>query len=401
MTVSDWVKLVFWGVGSRPARTAALVVSLAVGVAAAVFVTGIVGGFAEEIDRIAFGAHRQMLIVRTNALVPDRLGGPRLAEAEILRVRLPGVQDVALWKDGEAAFHAQGRTSTVTLFGVRGAFEAELDTPVVQGRNLTSEETAGFARVCLAGVEFATEFPDQVRVGARIRINGGECEIVGVLGEPASRPAARFAMGVVTPLGAAERFFLSEADRGAPGEVDRIGLLMTPNVDMADAEMRADLLLRRLRGAALSRPSPFLFGDPNASLSQMVEQQRMLARLMAVLASLTVSASLVAFASISAAAMTSRRREIAIRLALGATPRDIQVQVFLEAVVVGALGGVTGLIAGLAIGRAASAIWGWAFVSEWPLAFGAVGLGLVVGSFTGALFAWRSSRLPPALAART
>lgn len=85
---------------------------------------------------------------------------------------------------------------------------------------------------------------------------------------------------------------------------------------------------------------------------------------------------------------------------MGATPRDIQVQVFLEAIIVGALGGVAGLVAGLAIGGAASAIWGWPFVAEWPLALGAVGLGLVVGSFTGALFAWRSSHLPPALAAR-
>lgn len=81
-------------------------------------------------------------------------------------------------------------------------------------------------------------------------------------------------------------------------------------------------------------------------------------------------------------AVRERTREIGIRMATGARQRDIQRQLMTEAVLVTMVGGIVGVVAGLAIG-AVLIVWGSSLVfsvSAILLAFGcAVATGLVFG----------------------
>ena len=72
-----------------------------------------------------------------------------------------------------------------------------------------------------------------------------------------------------------------------------------------------------------------------------------------------------------------RTREIGIRKSVGADPRKVQAQFLIEALVLSALGGVAGVLAGIGVTRAISALAGWetiislsallaAFRSRWP-----------------------------------
>lgn len=399
MKASDVLASALWAVKSRPFRTGALLLSLAAGVAAAVFVGAVISGFGREIDRLAFGTYARALIVRENVLIQDRYGPPDVGDQARLEAGLDGFESSAAWKSGRAQSYRDGETIEFTVFGVSGDYHHELDTPLAAGRLLTNEETTGFGRACLIGAETAIQLETAGEVGDRLRINGVDCEIVGVLGEPNSRPAARYAEAVIAPFRTTERYFL-DGDYLGPGEASWITLIMAPGTDMARTEMRADLLLRKQRGASLSRASPFSYGDASASLDQMTEQRAMLSRLLGTLAALTILTSLIAFAAIGAAAMASRQREIALRLAMGAADSDIHRQVVLEALLVGGAGGAVGLVAGLALGRTAAALWNWPFAPSAAIAATAIGLGLLVGLGVGVMLARRAAALPPSLAAR-
>lgn len=99
--------------------------------------------------------------------------------------------------------------------------------------------------------------------------------------------------------------------------------------------------------------------------------------------------------------VTERTREIGLRVAAGARSSDVALQFLTEAVTLSTLGGLIGLVLGLA----ASRLVGWAL--GWPVSvsFGAIALAIGIAAVVGLLFgsypARRASLLDPIDALRT
>ena len=93
--------------------------------------------------------------------------------------------------------------------------------------------------------------------------------------------------------------------------------------------------------------------------------------------------------------VTERTREIGLRMAVGARPRDIMQQFLLEAVLLCLVGGLIGIIMGRIASQAVSNHFGW------PIAVspGAMALSVTVAAIIGIVFGWypayKASRLDP------
>ncbi|SDJ48411.1 putative ABC transport system permease protein [Halovenus aranensis] len=108
----------------------------------------------------------------------------------------------------------------------------------------------------------------------------------------------------------------------------------------------------------------------------------------------------IGIANIMIVSVTERTREIGIMKAVGARKRDI-IQLFLvEAVILGSIGAVLGVMAGLGVGYIGVSITGWPMVYpiDWILV--AVAVGGFVGVFSGLYPAWRAARVDPIQALR-
>lgn len=94
-------------------------------------------------------------------------------------------------------------------------------------------------------------------------------------------------------------------------------------------------------------------------------------------------------------AVVERRREIGIRLALGAQETDIALQFLMESILLGAAGGVLGLVIGLLL----SAVVCWAIKLPWALSLVSLPLALlmsiVIGALAGMIPARQAARLDP------
>jgi ABC-type antimicrobial peptide transport system permease subunit len=95
-----------------------------------------------------------------------------------------------------------------------------------------------------------------------------------------------------------------------------------------------------------------------------------------------------------------RTREIALRRAVGARRRDVQIQFLLEAALLAGTGGSLGVLVGLMATRASAALGAWDTVLSWPSAGLGFAFSVTVGLVFGLYPALRAARLEPIAALR-
>ena len=98
--------------------------------------------------------------------------------------------------------------------------------------------------------------------------------------------------------------------------------------------------------------------------------------------------------------VTERYREIGLRMAVGATAKDILRQFLVEAVVLCVLGGAVGLVTGRSISILVRVLAKWPTESSLPAVLASVGVSVTVGIVFGYYPAWKASRLNPIEALR-
>ena len=390
-----------WGLASRPGRTLATIVALAIAVATVALVASVLSGFERQIEQMSFGAYGRALVIRENYFVEDRHGPPRLSDIDRLREALPHIESVAAWRVIFGADVVAGRErQQLEIYGAQGDYQREASAPVFAGRALTPDETVSAQRLCLIGDGAAARlFPDGNALHESIRINGISCRVIGIFGEPENRVAERYSNAVITPFATAARYFSDETYL-APDEVTQITLLLTEARFLSRSRTTADRVMRRRYGAPLSQTSPFMYSDPAASVRSLRQQRGLVARLLIVVAGIALTSGLIGYGAAVAAAASERQREVALRRTLGATQGDIVIQFLTENAILGIFGGALGSVIALGVGALASTTWGWPVEFQpWVFSLSA-GLGLLCGLVFGALPARRAAASPPAGAAR-
>lgn len=403
------LRFALWGATAYPLRTLALILSLASAVACVVFSASVLGGFSERLEHLAFGGYATTLVIRANGLVPSRRGPPSLDDQARLLQELENVESSAAWVETSAPLQGGSETRAVRIFGAYGDYRRELDADLAAGRWLTQEELGGLTRACLVGATLA-DFLDEEEgqgaglIGKELSLGGPRCEVVGVLNYANTRPAGRFNDAIVAPFLSARRFFdarpEAETQPAGPREASWLSFFMAPEVDMQDVRFQADRLMRRMAGVPMSRASPYSYDDPDADILEQVRQQRALSLLLWTITGAALVASLIGYGGIALAATVQRRREIALRLAMGADMRGILAQITVEHVLVGAVASAVGFSVGLGAASLASRLWDWPIRLDLSVGLLAVSTGWGLGIAIGVLAAWRAANTPPSVAAK-
>ncbi|MEV4641083.1 ABC transporter permease [Actinoplanes sp. NPDC049548] len=148
-------------------------------------------------------------------------------------------------------------------------------------------------------------------------------------------------------------------------------------------------------------PEQVQVSRPSDVLTARAAAERTFTGLFFGLGVITLLAGGVGIANIMVIAVLERRQEIGLRRALGATTGQIRLQFLTESMALSALGGVAGVLLGLA------ACLGFAWWRDWPLALpadaiaGGAAAAITVGALAGVYPARRAARLTPTEALAT
>ncbi|MPQ82838.1 ABC transporter permease [Pseudomonas sp. MAFF 730085] len=312
-------------------------------------------------------------------------------DLEALRQAVPGIAHIGAISvfSGPIVFH--GRSTNANFVGATPGLKDAMRLALRSGRFLSAfdaNETYAVIGDQLAQALGAPGAP--LTLGDRIRINDYLFLIVGILH---NQPRA-----MLLPVQANESLFIPAEGMRRIYPTPQIGNVIIRAAPGQDME-------RIARDAANALKSQLSEHDvdiqvPQQMIDGMTRQSRTFAYLLLALGAISLVGGGVGVMNVMLMNVAERRREIGIRMALGARRRDIRNLFLLEAVSLTAVGALCGAVLGM------TAAWLYAWLSGWQfsLAVAALPLGvgstLLVGLFFGLYPAIAASRLQPVEALR-
>jgi putative ABC transport system permease protein len=285
------------------------------------------------------------------------------------------------------------------------------DYPIVRNWDIASgeffgqREVAGATKVCVLGTTVARQlFPDMDPVGQQMRIKNIPFTVVGVMVRRGANLVGQDQDNIVLMPYTTVRKRLQNS---AFSNVDLVFVSARSEAlsPRAEEEIKA-LLLERHRIPPGEKPD-FKVQNTADIASVFGVIMGALTAMLSGIAAISLVVGGVGIMNIMLVSVTERTREIGIRMALGARPRDILRQFLVEAVVLSSLGGAIGIALGVAGSAGIIALLNlllptakFSFQVSIPAALIALVFAAAVGIFFGYYPARRASRLDPIEALR-
>jgi putative ABC transport system permease protein len=169
----------------------------------------------------------------------------------------------------------------------------------------------------------------------------------------------------------------------------------TPRVKAAIEE-----LLRRRHRLRADDDDDFSVRDLSEMAAAQEESASTITSLLAGVALVSLLVGGIGIMNIMLVSVTERTREIGLRMAVGARPKDILSQFLVEAVVLSIVGGLAGIAAGIGAAEYMAARFGFPTLVRLDIVVLAVGVSALVGIGFGLYPARKASRLDPIQALR-
>jgi len=182
--------------------------------------------------------------------------------------------------------------------------------------------------------------------------------------------------------------------------IDQIMVRATSTEDIPLAMRQITQLQHERHHIKPGQPDDFAIRDMTEMANALGSTTETMTRSLLFVALVSLIVGGVGIMNIMLVSVTERTREIGLRMAVGARPKDILRQFLVEAVVLCLLGGFMGIV----IGRGASLLLNyllkWPILISLPAIFAAITVSAGVGIIFGYYPAWKASRLDPIEALR-
>lgn len=369
------------GVRNLTPRALLTMLGIAIGSAAIIALLSLGEGAAESSLRSFESLGSNIGIVNVQAAGQDRT--PLNFDAEQAG-QISGVVDVAPLALLATQIPAQGKPADITVIGTHESIGRIFGWMPTKGRFISELDNRATYAVIGSDVALALGLTD-VGDGHVVRINNYLFTVIGILPPQLPNPLLPTAvnLSIIVPLDAMRRF------ETAP-EVSSVIFRSRSADDIVTTAGRfKDYLSSRYPSRTMDMQLPVQL------LDGMRGQARNFSYLLAALGAISLLVSGIGIMNVMLMSVAERRKEIGIRLSVGARERDIRNLFFLEAVGLSIGGALAGLVLGVAITLAYSIAVGWRFSLPPHAVIMGLGSPILVGIGFGLFPAVKAAKLQP------
>jgi len=374
---------------TAPLRTSLALMGIAIGCAAVVAILQI-GFIAErQILKDLEEAGLNLMVASPSFEMESAQDGPTptlasSAEVEAKLKSLPGIQHAALIKEHGQEIHIQGESTYIQIIGVTPAFLDVTKLSLLDGSFDALHHEA--APIGILGPEVTRELvrPISLDVGDYIRLGFDGYRVAGLLAPTVYSGMIGLDVGraLLVPEKSLQRLTQSVSSW-------RLVIDAAPDVPKGEIEQTVKAIFQSDYGIEIDIQSA------ETLVAAKQGQQRNLTLLLTALGSVALLVGTVGVANVMLAAVAERRKEIGLRMAIGASPGDVSALFLMEAVVLCCFGGLIGTV----IGVIGSNLYASVSLADMSISYAVLGAALIMSTLTGIVAGYyparQSSKLDP------
>ena len=328
----------------NPMRSLLTVLGIVIGVAAVITMVTVGNGATQAVrEQIESLGSNQLMIRPGQRMGPGGAAGApsfKLEDIDAIANQIAGVKAVAPQRQQSMTVVAQGRNWSTQVIGSSNQYFILDNRQVSQGRYFEPQEEQSGAAVCIIGATIEKEiFSSGNAVGQMLRTGQFSCRVVGVL-----ESKGQAAIGgdqddlVVMPIQTFQRRVSGNT------RVSAILVSVDSQIDRALVTESIRLLMRERRSLSDSDDDNFMILDTEEIARRVSSTTEIMTMLLGAVAAVSLVVGGIGIMNIMLVSVTERTREIGVRLAIGALEREVLMQFLIEAVVLGAMGGILGVV---------------------------------------------------------
>jgi putative ABC transport system permease protein len=405
MNVMQTLKISWEGLTLNKVRSFLTTLGVIIGVAAVIVMLAVSAGAEAEIaDQInELGANLIMVMPSFQRGGPGGGGSqvPSLTYDDLATIQdnVTGINGVSA--EQNTSQDVKGPSTTlegISIVGTTPGFTAVREYAVAEGRFLTEEDSDRTNKVAVLGADIAEElFGDANPVGQSIKVGSTKVTVVGVMEAKGIVGSTDYDSRVYVPI---TLVFDKWTNARFGGENVRLVYVSAESKEAMESVMaQLNELIVSILGTTPESPG-FALTTQDSIIDAQASTTETFRNLLGWVAGVSLVVGGIGIMNIMLVSVTERTREIGLRQALGARPRDVQLQFLLEAIVLSLIGGLVGVLLGVGGSYAFNALDTMRtelVVSSIPLAFGAAA---AVGIFFGYYPATKAAQLDPIVALR-
>ena len=378
-------------------RSALTSLGVIIGIAAVIVMVSVGQGTQAEIDKLVSGLGSNRLDIGSGG-GGRGFGGVRVSsssiftltqdDADAIREQIPEVQYVAAsLRGGTQVVYAENNWSSQWQ-GVQPDFFDINGWVVENGAPFESSDYSGGKTVIIGETVRRELFGDEDAVGQTVRLGRVPFTVAGTL---KSKGQGGFGQDqddiILVPLETARRRLMGAMGLPA-GAVMQIALGVGRAEDVSYAQGEVEGLLRQRHKIQPGAEDDFSVRNIAEVIATRTATTNLMSKLLGAVASICLIIGGIGIMNIMLVSVTERIREIGLRMAVGAGPRDIRRQFLAEAMLISLIGGVIGI----AIGAAGAVLVGR--ISELPIQLNGevIALAAAFSTATGLFFGYYPAR---------
>jgi putative ABC transport system permease protein len=375
MRVESTFKIAFRALRRNKMRSVLTALGIIIGVGAVIAMVSIGNGAKAQVEQQIASLGENVILIFSGSVTSSGIrtgwgsaGTLKIEDAEAIRREVPGVIAVSEEVISTGQVSAGNQNWFTRIYGESPAYFDIRKWPLAEGASFTPQDVRSANKVCVIGRTTANQvFGSENPIGQVLRVKGVPFLVTGVLTSKGLSPQGTDQDDIVIMP------YTSAMKRVIGGTTLRgIDVHVASPADLAPAQQQITELLRQRHSIGPGRDDDFTVRNQQEIAETATATSRVMALLLGAIASVSLVVGGIGIMNIMLVSVTERTREIGVRLAVGAHGRDILTQFLIEAVTLSSIGGLIGIVLGLATSQLLSAI------AHWPTL---ISLGSIVVAF--------------------